>query len=38
MNGSMEQILAKLKSMPGYVQAFEKAYRRGVTKKPWPKL
>jgi cytochrome c peroxidase len=26
MNGSMDQILTKLKSKPGYVQAFEKAY------------
>jgi cytochrome c peroxidase len=33
MNGSMEQILVKLKSIPGYVQAFERAYPgEGVTK------
>jgi cytochrome c peroxidase len=33
MNGSIEQILAKLKSVPGYVQAFEKAYPgEGITK------
>jgi cytochrome c peroxidase len=33
MNGSMEQILTKLKSIPGYVQAFEKAYPgEGITK------
>jgi cytochrome c peroxidase len=33
MNGSMEQILAKLESMSGYVQAFEKAYPgEGITK------
>jgi cytochrome c peroxidase len=34
MNGSMEQILGKLKSIPGYLQAFEKAYPgEGVTEK-----
>jgi cytochrome c peroxidase len=33
MNGSMDQILAKLKLRPGYVQAFEKAYPgEGITK------
>ncbi len=33
MNGSMDDILTKLKSMPGYVEAFEKAYPgEGVTK------
>jgi cytochrome c peroxidase len=33
MNGSMEQILAKLKSLPGYVLAFEKAYPgEGITR------
>jgi len=34
MNGSMEQILGKLKSISGYKQAFEKAYPgEGVTEK-----
>ncbi len=33
MNGSMDQILAKLQAMPGYVRAFEKAYPgEGITK------
>ena len=33
MNGTMDEILAKLKSIPGYVQAFERAYPgEGVTK------
>jgi len=33
MNGSMDQILAKLKAVPGYVQAFDKAYPgEGITK------
>jgi cytochrome c peroxidase len=33
MNGTMEQILAKLESLPGYVQAFDKAYPgEGITK------
>jgi cytochrome c peroxidase len=32
MNGDMDQILAKLKSMPGYVEAFGNAYpREGIT-------
>jgi cytochrome c peroxidase len=33
MNGSMEQILAKLRSIPGYVRAFEQAYPgEGITR------
>jgi cytochrome c peroxidase len=33
MNGSMDDILAKLKSIPGYVQAFDRAYPdEGITK------
>jgi|SRR5712691_723153 len=37
MNGSIEQILTKLKSIPGYVRAFEKAYSgEGISSRPSP--